>query len=453
MTSHNAHHAGLQENVTLRIAFVSPNREKLPDPVVPLGVLYMMAAAGQGHDKSLIDLCFAADPLETLDRAIAEFAPDLVAISMRNIQNADYTGTASTLGYYEDVVRTVRGRTRSPIVMGGGGFSLLPAELMVQFGLDFGFAGEGEEGFAELVRRLAAGRTDFTGIPGLYGPGGQPLAAPARGFMNIGQNILPERQWVDPRYYERTGIGSIQTKRGCPMHCDYCTYPTIEGRVIRKRGIADVADEWFAMLRDTPAIEHVFVVDAVFNLPPEYARELCRVLAQRGLETPWTCYLNPIRFDDELADAMAAARCAGVEIGSDSGTDAGLLRLRKGFTTQQIREASVRCRRVGIKDCHTFVLGVPGESLEDVERSLDFIESLDPYGAILMAYKDDREAVDPELAARLQAFRAEVLATIARRARGQLRWSVPSLGVRFNERLFDALRRGGKRGPLWQHVA
>ena len=87
-----------------------------------------------------------------------------------------------------------------------------------------------------------------------------------------------------------------------------------------------------------------------------------------------------------------------------------------------------------------------------MERSLDFIEELDPYGAILMAYKDDREAVDPELAARLGEFRARVLEAIGRRAAHQPRWVVPSLGLRFNHRLFGALRKMGMRGPLWQHA-
>jgi hypothetical protein len=160
-----------------------------------------------------------------------------------------------------------------------------------------------------------------------------------------------------------------------------------------------------------------------------------------------------VRFDQALADTMAKAGCAGVEIGSDSGTDAGLERLKKGFTTTRIRDTSRICRAAGIKDCHTFILGTRDETLDDVERSLDFIEELDPYGAILMAYKDDREAVDEELAARLGAFRAKVLEAIARRAAPRPRWVVPSLGLRFNHRLFNALRRSGKKGPLWQHAA
>ena len=69
-----------------------------------------------------------------------------------------------------------------------------------------------------------------------------------------------------------------------------------------------------------------------------------------------------------------------------------------------------------------------------------------------MAYKDDREAVDGELAARMVAFRTQVLEAIGRRAKTRTRWAVPSLGLRFDPRIFSRLRKVGLRGPLWQYV-
>ena len=437
----------------MRIAFVSPNRELMPDPVVPLGLLYMMAAVGDQHEKTLIDLCFEERPFEHLGLELERFAPDLVAVGMRNIQNADYTATQPTIDHYSKVMRTIRSCTDAPVVMGGGGFSIVPGELMRTFGLDFGIVGEGELPFAQLVTQLSAGSGDLAGIPHLLlRNDAAALPAPARrDFLNLKGNVRPERHWVDPRYYTHSGIASIQTKRGCAMHCEYCTYPQIEGHWIRQRLGEDVAVEWREMLAASPDIAHVFIVDSVFNLPPSHAHDVCHALIEDGNRMPWTCYVNPIRFDQELADAMARAACAGVEIGADSGTDHGLEVLRKGFTTGHIRRASAVCRQAGLRDCHSFVLGARGETLDDVERSLDFIEELQPYGAIVMAYKDDREAVDAELAARQGAFRDRVLDAIAKRIPRNPKWAVPSLGVRFNHRLFDVLRRSGRRGPLWQH--
>ncbi|HUO96081.1 MAG TPA: radical SAM protein [Steroidobacteraceae bacterium] len=438
----------------MRIAFVSANREQLPDPVLPLGILYMMSVTPATHERTLIDLCFEDEPLAALGARIDEFRPDLVAVSMRNVQNADYTDTRGILAYYDDVMRTIRARTGAPVVMGGGGFSVVPVELMARFGLDYGITGEGEQSFAELVARRAAGVTDMGGIRNLLSREARVVTAGLnrKDFLDITRNVQPDRRWVDPRYYEHSGITSIQTKRGCAMQCEYCTYPLIEGRAIRQRVGDVVAAEWEAAVTAHPSIGHVFIVDSVFNLPPHHAREVCEALIARGLRTPWTCYLNPVRFDEALAEVMAKSGCRGVEIGSDSGTDEGLLRLRKGFTTEKIRQTARICKSAGIKDCHTFILGTHGETLEDVERSLNFIEDIDPYGAILMAYKDDREAVDPELAARAGEFRARVLEAIERRAAPRKRWVVPSLGLRFNSRLFDALRNSGLKGPLWQHA-
>jgi len=437
----------------VRIAFVSPNREQLPDPVPPLGVLYMMSAAGDGHEKTLIDLCFEDEPLAFLGRQLEAFAPDLVAIGMRNIQNADYSDTRTTLAYYDQIMQATREHCAAPVVMGGGGFSIVPAELMTRYDLDYGIVGEGEKAFAALVARIAGGSREVADIPNLMSrDGGPQQAGSRRHFLDLRASAPPDRSWIDPRYYEYSGVAPLQTKRGCVMRCEYCTYPMIEGREFRHRPTDVVADEWQDMLAHSPAIDHVFIVDSVFNLPDRQARELCEALISRGLQTPWTCYVNPVRFDQGLADVMARAGCAGVEIGADSGTDQGLARLQKGFNTADIREVSRACRQAGIKDCHSFVLGTRGDTLDDVERSLDFLEELDPFSAILMAYKDDREAVDGELAARMVAFRTQVLEAIGRRAKTRTRWAVPSLGLRFDPRIFSRLRKVGLRGPLWQYV-
>jgi radical SAM superfamily enzyme YgiQ (UPF0313 family) len=109
---------------------------------------------------------------------------------------------------------------------------------------------------------------------------------------------------------------------------------------------------------------------------------VCRELIARSWATPWTCYANPLGFDREFAELARAAGCAGMEIGSDSGCDEVLARLRKGFTTAHIRDLHERCKDAGIPDCHTFILGTRGETLEDVRRTLAFAEDLAPWSAI-----------------------------------------------------------------------
>jgi radical SAM superfamily enzyme YgiQ (UPF0313 family) len=437
----------------MRIAFVSANRENMPDAVIPLGLLQVMASVPDRHEKLFWDLCFEDDPFATVARNLDERRPDLVAIGLRNIQNMDYTNITVNLDYYRRLVEAVRAHSAAPIVLGGGGFSVMPRELMEVLGADYGIAGEGERAFPSLLAELerpepALGKIErlhyrVDGVLRANGSAPEPLEVDA--LPRADRSVLPER------YYTEYGIESLQTKRGCPLRCDYCTYPLIEGSRTRMRDPARVADEFMA-ISSRPGVEHVFIVDSVFNLPPRHAKAVCRELVARGNRTAWTSYVNPLAFDDELAELMVRAGAAGMEIGSDSGCDEVLDRLHKGFRTDRIRRLSAIARAHGLKDCHSFILGTSGETLDHVERTLDFVEELDPFAALMLVWIDDHEVVDAAALKGRREFRDEVYARIAVRAARQPRWSVPRLGLRFDARTFAALRRHGLRGPLWQHL-
>jgi radical SAM superfamily enzyme YgiQ (UPF0313 family) len=437
----------------MRIAFVSGNRELLPDAAIPIGILSVIANLPKRHEMTLIDLCFEDAPAEALAGKLEEFGPDVVALGMRNIQNADYSGMSNTLEYYDELIGVIRNTTEAPIAIGGSGFSVMPAELMERLRPDFGISGEAEQAFPALLDRLEAG-LGFDEIGNLHRfEGGDVISnGPPPGFLDMNTLSPADRSLVDPRYYERFGIESLQTKRGCPLRCDYCTYPIIEGRVGRAREPAAVVDELFASLEQQPATSHVFMVDSVFNLPKGHAKAVCREMIARGVTIPWTCYANPLGFDAELAELMAEAGCAGMEVGADSGSDEILARLRKGFTTEQIRNLHRIAAQVDIPDCHAFILGTPGETFDDVLRTLDFIVDLDPFGAILMAWVDDAEALDSETAREREKLRESTLKLLEEHKSEFPWWSIPALGVNYDARLFDLLRSSGYNGPLWRHI-
>jgi len=437
----------------MKVAFVSGNRERLPDAVLPLGLLYVMASTPARHQRVLLDLCFEPEPELALRTHVDTWAPDVVALGMRNIQRADYTGTKDSLDYYAGLIEAIRGVSEAPVVLGGSGFSVMPEALMQRLEPDYGISGEGEQAFATLLEALEAG-AGLDAVPALHRfvDGRLVSNAPPARFQDLDALPGPDRTLVDDRYYRDFGIDSVQTKRGCPLRCDYCTYPRIEGRVGRLRDPARVADEFERIARERPEAAHVFVVDSVFNLPLAHAKAVCRTLTERGNRLPWTCYANPLGFDRELAECMAAAGCAGMEVGSDSGSESALKRLRKGFTTDHVRRLHALARDAGIPDCHTFILGTPGESLDDVRRTLDFVVDLDPFSVILMVWTDDAEAVEPGLRAGRRAFRESVLEILEERKHAFPWWSIPELGVNHDRRLFRRLRQRGLRGPLWQHA-
>jgi hypothetical protein len=105
-----------------------------------------------------------------------------------------------------------------------------------------------------------------------------------------------------------------------------------------------------------------------------------------------------------------------------------------------------------VADCHTFILGTLGETLDDARRTLDFAVELDPWSAIFMLWVDDHEAIDDELRAERNRARGRIAETLREYAACRPTWSVPSLRINFDERLFARLRRRGFHGPLWRHM-
>jgi radical SAM superfamily enzyme YgiQ (UPF0313 family) len=437
----------------MRIAFISANRENMPDAVIPLGLLHVMATTPERHEKLFWDLCFEPDPLESVASRLREHRPELVAIGLRNLQNMDYTDISANLDAYRALVRTVRANSSAPIVLGGGGFSVTPKALMEDLGADYGIAGEGERAFAHLLEELERERPLLQNVERLYSRSEGQLHYSGNGIDMLDLDDLPplDRAVLSPRYYSDYGTESLQTKRGCPLHCTYCTYPLLEGRKTRMRQPARVAEE-FMEIGARPGVDHLFIVDSVFNLPPRHAKEICRALEARGNMTPWTSYISPVAFDEELADLMVRAGSTGMEVGSDSGCDAVLDRLRKGFHTDKIRRLASIAKAHGLKDCHSFILGTDGETLGQVEQTLDFVEDLDPFAAVMFVWVNDDEIHEAGRQPEPNVFRDEIYERVRLRAARLPRWIVPKLGIRFNEKAFAVLRKYGMRGPLWQYL-
>src|SRR5258708_6853731 len=435
----------------MRIGFVSANREVLPDPVIPLGVMSVMSTLPERHEKELWDLCFSTDPLAEIRARIREFKPDLLAIGLRNLQNNAYSDVSNNLRYYTDLIGAVRMVTRAPIVLGGGGFSVAPEALMAHLKPDYGIVGEGDYAFPGLVERLDTG-APIDDIPNLCYFSDREvhrtLGSGAR--IDINNLPIPTRDHVDARYYE-AGIESVQSKRGCALRCDYCTYPLIEGRSYRLKDPARFVDEMIEVGRRR-AVTHFFIVDSVFTIPPTHAKAICREMIRRGIDTPWTCYGNPIGFDADLAQLMNDAGCAGIEVGSDSGSDRVLKNLHKGFTAASIQNFHALCAAKGLKDCHTFILGTQGETLDEVRATLRFVADLNPYACILSVWNDDNDIFGGKAAEERAQFRKKVLEVISA-SQDLFPYSVvQELGILFDPLFFRLLRRRGVRGPLWQYI-
>jgi radical SAM superfamily enzyme YgiQ (UPF0313 family) len=208
-----------------------------------------------------------------------------------------------------------------------------------------------------------------------------------------------------------------------------------------------VVDEMLERAK-APGVSHLFIVDSVFNVPRSHALAVCRELEARGAPIPWVCYASPASLDDEVIEAMARAGCVGAEIGTDTGTERVLERLRKPFDLDDVRRVTATFARHGVATAHSFVLGAEGETVEEARGTLAFVEELDPDVATFVVFMEDRE----ERGIGYAEHREALVALLRAEAPRHPGWVVPELGIRFGEKVTRLVRSRGLRGPSWVHL-
>ena len=137
---------------------------------LPLGLASVAAALDEaGHRVEMIDLMTAPDWRARVDQKIQELDPELIGVSVRNIDDQNMNSPRLLLDQAGEVVAFCRDRFTGPIVLGGAGFSIFPEAVLEYLGADMGIQGEGERALPELINRLTQ-KEDLHGTPGLYLP-------------------------------------------------------------------------------------------------------------------------------------------------------------------------------------------------------------------------------------------------------------------------------------------
>lgn len=353
---------------------ISANTEKINMPTLPMGLGCVGAALeAAGHTVRFIDLMAARDWQSVLLQALGDPAPEVIGISIRNIDDQVSAAPRFLLEAARDVVVFCRGHSRAPIVLGGAGFSIFPQAVLAYTGADMGIQGEGELAFAMVVERLERSAS-LADVPGLT-IRDKGLQAPRTFIQDLDRFPLPTPEWFDARLAEDPDYFlPIQTRRGCPLNCSYCSTSTIEGRRIRRRSPAAV----IAALRRwrTAGFSRVFFVDNVFNLPGSYARQLCEGMIEADLNLHWRAILYPARVSDMLVQSMARAGCREVSLGFESGSRPMLECLHKRFSPDDVGQTNRMLADAHIGRMGFLLLGGPGETRETVLESLAFAERL-----------------------------------------------------------------------------
>ncbi|HLO27281.1 MAG TPA: lipid biosynthesis B12-binding/radical SAM protein [Geobacteraceae bacterium] len=448
----------------MKVLLISANREQTPYPVFPIGLSYLAGPlVAAGHRLEALDLCFEKDPERAVHEALERSVPGAVVFSIRNIDNVTWPASRSYLAGIQGVVAACRGKV--PVILGGSGFSIMPAEILAFLDGDYGIAGEGEEILPAVLAALERGE-----IPGPF-PGllarGDATFAPPRPISRIG---TPDRSlFLLDRYNREGGMANLQTKRGCPFSCVYCTYPLLEGNRVRLRPIPDIIRE-IGDLADGSGIDYVYFVDDIFNYPPEFAARLCRAMCDARLAIKWSAFINPGFIDRALLDVMVAAGCDAVEFGSESGSPAMLKNLGKSFGVEEVRTASLLCREAGVDFAHYILFGGPGENEETVQETFALMDEVAPVAVIAMTgirifpgtslhrlalaegvITPETELLEPVFY--ISPLIGERLGPLVTgEALKRRNWVAPGLEINMSEAMMEALRHFQGRGPLWKQV-
>jgi radical SAM superfamily enzyme YgiQ (UPF0313 family) len=311
-----------------------------------------------GHEVRQADFLVQNSSLEAIAAEARAFGPDLVGISVRNIDNVNLLHEQYYILNVKHIVSAVREVSQAKVLLGGAGFSLIPELILKETGADYGIIGEGEVLAVEFANNAACGVYPEERLIGsrMRLPGDQI------------QSALYDERLLE--FYLHSGnIASVQTKRGCLYNCVYCTYPILEGSALRRRPPAAVVDD-IEVLRDKFKTKYLFFVDSVFNDDEGAYLEVVDEMIRRKVSIPWTGFFTPRGLNDEIVERMKKTGFVAAEVGTDASSDTTLKRMGKQFTFKDVTECNDLFVRHEIATSHFFMFGGPGETVETVHEGI-----------------------------------------------------------------------------------
>jgi hopanoid biosynthesis associated radical SAM protein HpnJ len=168
---------------------------------------------------------------------------------------------------------------------------------------------------------------------------------------------------------------SLYTTRGCPAQCTFCLWPqTLSGHPWRKRSTDDVAREMAKAKEHWPNVREFFFDDDTFNIQGARTIELCSKL--KPLNLTWSC-TSRVTTDYQTLKAMKEAGCRLLIVGYESGDQQILKNIKKGATIERARQFTKDCHKLGLVIHGDFILGLPGETRETIQNTIQFAKELD----------------------------------------------------------------------------
>ncbi len=352
------------------VVLIRPNYDA-PSVTPYLGLAYLSSSLkANGIDSIVIDNLLHKYSNKKLIKKIKELKPDCVGISCLS-------------AFYNEVkeLSLQLKKLSFRVIIGGVHPSFLPYTTLKETNCDFVICGEGEIALPLLLKN----NFNNTGIKGIYKITDINSDKKVE-FADVVENMddLPFPDWeqFNPIKYpvlpmggscKNTPIGIIMTTRGCLGHCAFCASPVFYKNKVRFRSPENVVAE-IELLKEKYCIKEIHFLDDNPIIDESYAYKLFNLMIEKKIDLPWHC-VNGIRADSitkELAILMKKAGCYQVAIGIESANNEILKNIGKGETIQQISKSIEILHEAGIEVRGNFILGLPGETKETIEETINY---------------------------------------------------------------------------------
>jgi radical SAM superfamily enzyme YgiQ (UPF0313 family) len=338
----------------------------------PLGLAYLAAVLEKaGHEVKIFDMQVEKT---TINDALKPFGPEVVGV---------YFSTP----FFTDVIKVLtevkQFNPKIVTMVGGPHPTVLPEETAKQECIDFVVFGEGEETIIELIQKYKGKElTDIKGIA--YKKNRKVIVNPPRPLIkNLDQlpfpahHLLKIGEYSHPLMHGRK-IMSILTSRGCPYCCIFCN-KSIFGSYFRARSAKNVVDE-IEILVKKYGIDEIHIIDDNFTVNRKRVIEICEDIIRRNLKIKWSTP-NGIRADTvnrRLIKLMKRSGCYSLSFGIESASPKILESINKNIKLSTIKKVFKICRSEKIETIAFFIIGFPGETAEDIQKTIDFAKDIKP---------------------------------------------------------------------------
>jgi len=367
------------KKIPIKIALIASPYPLSEFPSPPLGICYVAAACEKaGAEVQLFDYIISEYSPEKLRQSLNEFQPDIVGASSVTL---NFPRTV-------DILKDVKKIHPHVITMMGGPHVSFDYEHILRSipEIDMVVRGESEKTLLSLIP-VIKDRSQWAHIPGIaFCENNMLVTTKNQSFIeNLDDIPLPARHLLNiPKYHTLGFPISIITSRGCPNRCIFCQGRRMVGQKVRYRSLEKVVDEIEYLM--SLGFDLINIADDLFTANKKRVIRFCELINKRQLSFVWSAFSRVNTVDPEILSRMKSAGCYAISFGIESGNPAMLKRIQKGITLNQARYAAQCSKEAGIRTHASFMVGLPGETHDSLNDTLQFAESLDiEYGFHFLA--------------------------------------------------------------------